>query len=64
MAKKGKPKAEPDYQVASFKDLLLAELIDWAIIIGFTLLVVWPVLLTNLPSRLFFETYRLGRGAF
>ena len=32
-----------------FKDLLLADLMDWAIIIGFTLLVVWPVLYTWLP---------------
>ena len=50
MAEKRKLKAErASSPETPFKDLLLADLVDWALIIGFTLLVVQPVLSTWLP---------------
>ena len=60
MAEKKKLKANQAFSPGTpFKDLLLADLMDWAIIIGLTLLVVWPVLFTWLPPL-----GNLGMGGF
>ncbi len=52
--KAGKPttKLSSEYQIARRKDLILADLIDWAIIMGLNLIVLWPPLFALLRLHL------------